>query len=1510
MSEETPLLESDRYKIIDGLVIDCSKHKITSPFIKCLENQVHKIPEVVALYLKWSSYPTGTVIKYKCPQAALSDSCKVLKTFKKPNEDEIKKHDLDEKLYEDPDIFYAISSRKKGFKETCYRVTIRNSTTLYLWDNVPVANRLSPPDHQPSDDGHHEYESATALTTVLRIDGFASWFSKQTIDTSKKPDFDLDIRGIISTAFIQFKLNQQFLDLDVAPTSSMNTETMMANHEISTMDSYLPYLKRIYFFMCNLHLCEGDVDQSILDDISKLNDDINNVYTDEKPDFAKMKSRIFFLRSIMIKLLSNDAMFTFPVKVALLDDNAILRKRDYCIKVLNAYKFFYKYILIFTEEKKVPQEFLDVFYEKNTKTMNKLYSIYSSVFGKHVNLTNFTTIKQPDGTYLINGTSFSPKNVQKRFKMLKELYDSKIDALKKYGVCIYKVNYCYRKLSNKYTFKPNSSFYSCFPQKVMHSLISGVNTSMVNEDNRHIFLKILNDFTTIIILLVFISSGASLRLTEFPKLLASSDEQALFLCKGPCGVEYCYFSTIANKNRSHNKRFIFMNHQVSKYMIHYVSIIKPFWHTIGKKMNVDKRLLSLTPFMESHNIPESSIQQFVPAGELVTVSTDAFVRKYLFISSIVFNGEDSITKAISSRCYEMLSCLFGPGYGANSWRQAFVALNEDVSMSEGLAVSAKYSDVVNQNAGHSSITAVQNYAYNAKALQDDRAAAFKISLEILIKLNNMLGLEKEVVEVEKIQKYKWSKLLFGFCELEKAKKDLFENLQYRNRQEPVIHAAAAAPHGYALQAPTGFGKTVLFSVLLKAVNNYDRNLVNVVIVPYTPLKVNMQQRLQDMGFNVGGMGSLLSGWQSGFFCDVYVCIYDEIKISGLDVPRTNLGMVVFDEAHCLEMDASYRDCLNDFKDYNFHLFQKILLLSATFTNSMAVSTQGFLNFQTPLIYSDLITRHPNEGKVFIYNINYRLKDESCYEVLDACLCRFISNYDEGKAIVFFNNKCVLSDVSRKFKDCLEINGDMTTDEKSEVINQFVGEPENRVLMGTKLISNGIDVSAVKLVVFYDYIPENVEFIQGLGRIRSTGVCLVLHSIPFCGSRAVSKFYGFQDDEHHWCCELPNDEEVLELFECVVGGKSRAVVEDSYIDSFEATLVDNDQPAILDDEFSDDDAVINLLDTKTSCKRSGDFSSNAVKKMKKVVDKEPVFCEEWVGGATKSAREVLNSSSHYIYDRSVSRFKPNGSGPWKVFRIYHSYRNEDVPELFKNFSRRIQYDPLYIACFAEIYEYFGGDASSLCHYCLCSSCSGCDDRGLLAYQSIVVLHVTGVMTCEEIYGWRRGLNADHGFDFKALEMLSLFEEISTRLCHNFRKSNSIHAKKAFHWESSCGVIQEVMVKYLETFISDSFSSLDKESSFKRSGFFNGVLKLAQIGSCIQCHGPDHNYRDCKFKRDMGKSVCFVNWVNKKFDLPLPRLFQGLLKDPLYSLYYNLCLYEDNHQLVSYSLPGLKEEEVFP
>lgn len=101
--------------------------------------------------------------------------------------------------------------------------------------------------------------------------------------------------------------------------------------------------------------------------------------------------------------------------------------------------------------------------------------------------------------------------------------------------------------------------------------------------------------------------------------------------------------------------------------------------------------------------------------------------------------------------------------------------------------------------------------------------------------------------------------------------------------------------------------------------------------------------------------------QCGAHCDVCFNLYYQVELGGLNATRDNLGVVVFDEAHCVGGNMSFHPCLESFGQYNFSLFKKVILVSAIFSRHMAEKMFQMLHVKGPLVYSKLFDFYSHVG---------------------------------------------------------------------------------------------------------------------------------------------------------------------------------------------------------------------------------------------------------------------------------------------------------------------------------------------------------------------------------------------------------------------------------------------------------------------------------------------------------------------------------------------------------------------
>ncbi|QLQ79361.1 hypothetical protein HG537_0B07160 [Torulaspora globosa] len=100
----------------------------------------------------------------------------------------------------------------------------------------------------------------------------------------------------------------------------------------------------------------------------------------------------------------------------------------------------------------------------------------------------------------------------------------------------------------------------------------------------------------------------------------------------------------------------------------------------------------------------------------------------------------------------------------------------------------------------------------------------------------------------------------------------------------------------------------------------------------------------------------------------------------------------------------------------------------------------------------------------------------------------------------------------------------------------MNDGSKRLLIGTKLVAEGISIPTLKMVILIDFRPNILEFIQMIGRLRNAGLCSILkgeYGIPefpepglpaiqdTCLAAQIRKFYNLEQnpgiDQHSGCC---------------------------------------------------------------------------------------------------------------------------------------------------------------------------------------------------------------------------------------------------------------------------------------------------------------------------------------------------------------------------------------------------------
>jgi hypothetical protein len=185
---------------------------------------------------------------------------------------------------------------------------------------------------------------------------------------------------------------------------------------------------------------------------------------------------------------------------------------------------------------------------------------------------------------------------------------------------------------------------------------------------------------------------------------------------------------------------------------------------------------------------------------------------------------------------------------------------------------------------------------------------------------------------------------------------------------------------------------------------------------------------------------------------------------------------------------------------------------------------------------------PCWGEFTSANTTIGVRDDPIVSLV-ALFERFLVFSEDQKVVVFVNRIATVGKLKREFPSGIYIHS--KCQDKDGLVNEFTKIKSQRVLIGTKLISNGIDVADVTKVVFFKHNSQPIDFIQGLGRFRGKGLCLMFNDKFVCPSLALSQLYDLPYRNHVCCCGAPiENEEVSDLYNPVVSANFETTQHDS------------------------------------------------------------------------------------------------------------------------------------------------------------------------------------------------------------------------------------------------------------------------------------------------------------------------------------------------------------------------------
>ena len=398
----------------------------------------------------------------------------------------------------------------------------------------------------------------------------------------------------------------------------------------------------------------------------------------------------------------------------------------------------------------------------------------------------------------------------------------------------------------------------------------------------------------------------------------------------------------------------------------------------------------------------------------------------------------------------------------------------------------------------------------------------------------------------------------------------------------------------AVQAPPGYGKTELFHLpLIALASKGDVKYVSFLFVPYTVLLANCMIRLGRRGcLNVAPVRNFIEEGCDGV-TDLYVGIYDDLASTNFTdriaawenivecTFRTNnvkLGYLIVDEFHNFETEVYRQSQFGGITNLDFDAFEKAIFLSGTAPEAVADAalqrigltglakksmdinelkrsedlSRGLSSYPTRMF--NLIKEKSEVPLGHVHKIWKKVESQP-EEALKLLLALFESE-PESKAIVVASTTNEVEELAcswRKYFRVVWIHGKLGAAEKVSRTKEFVTDGSMRVLIGTKLVTEGIDIKQLMMVIMLDNRLNIIELIQGVGRLRDGGLCYLLSrknswaarnrkgELPpikeGCITEQVREFYGLESKkgkkgQHVGCCGSRTDlsADTVELIE--------------------------------------------------------------------------------------------------------------------------------------------------------------------------------------------------------------------------------------------------------------------------------------------------------------------------------------------------------------------------------------------
>ena len=311
-------------------------------------------------------------------------------------------------------------------------------------------------------------------------------------------------------------------------------------------------------------------------------------------------------------------------------------------------------------------------------------------------------------------------------------------------------------------------------------------------------------------------------------------------------------------------------------------------------------------------------------------------------------------------------------------------------------------------------------------------------------------------------------------------------------------------------AQTGTGKTAAFvlPILHKILNSNHRHLNTLILTPTRELAMQIDQQVEGLSYFIdvssiavygGGSGAAWEQQKKAMMQGADMVIATPGRLIALlqsgEMKFEHLQHLVLDEADRM-LDMGFFDDIMKIVNY-LPKERQTVLFSATMPPRIRTLAGKIL--KNPEQVNIAISK-PAEGIV-----------QQAYVVYDrqkmAILGEMLANEDFSSVIVFASTKEKVKELEREMQRAgwavKGFHSDLEQSEREIILREFKNRTL-RIIVGTDILSRGIDVEGINLVVNYDTPNDPEDYIHRIGRTAradNTG-----SAVTFVNERDQAKFF--------------------------------------------------------------------------------------------------------------------------------------------------------------------------------------------------------------------------------------------------------------------------------------------------------------------------------------------------------------------------------------------------------------------